>query len=396
MLSAIGLIEASDPGFVLERVAAEILWARISFLGRLRSVRPDRGQARCLRDQDLPLRYARPPACVLSTTLCFSISRHAGGLVPSLWATAHFLHESYSTFRSCTSEEWERWVTSGRAGISTLAPLQPKREHLYGQQRLAAELKRRGFTGSTSNPYVTASFVIEDWDFDGSLWKHWDLLANEDPAFWGGLVERLLAQSETYWAKAKTARALQVATTGNTRPITYDPILPAWILRMRDLPCLRDTRGVRRKPGELLRRTPETEPFLDVEFFVHALLDGEAVRPLLTLLGVRDTPTGPDRLIACLRALAHTDRPPIAEVEKSYADSIQMIDTCSTADQANIRHAFQNEKLVFTESAVWVNQAGCTWRRMKKLARCCARSRVGARPRTVAQSESRTDPRPIC
>lgn len=358
VLTAIGLVEASDPGYVLERVAAEFFAQKsVSLEGCVQFAQI---AAKLGASASKTFRYATRDRQLRAAdhVVLFDIDGTLEASFPSPWATAHFLHESYSTFRSCTSEEWTRWVTSGRAGISTLAPLQSKREHLYGQHRLAAELKRRGFAGSTSNPYVTASFLIEDWDFDGSLWQHWDILAKDDPAFWGGLVERLLAQSETYWAKAKTARALQVATTGNTRPVTYDPILPAWILRLRDLPCLRDTRGVRRKPGELLRRTPETEPFLDVEFFVHALLDGEAVRPLLTLLGVRDTPTGPDRLIACLRALAQTDSPPIAEVEKWYRRLDQMIDTCSTADQASIQHAFHSEKLVFTESSVWVTSGG--------------------------------------
>lgn len=358
VLSAIGLVEASDPGYVLERVAAEFFaQTSVSLEGCVQFAQI---AAKLGASASKTFRYATRDRHLRAVdhVVLFDIDGTLEASFPPLWTTAHFLHEGYSTFRSCTSEEWARWVTSGRAGISTLAPLQPKREHLYGQQRLAAELKRRGFAGSISNPYVTSSFVLEDWDFDGSLWQHWDILAKDDPAFWGTLVERLLAQSETYWAKAKTARALQVATTGNTRPVTYDPILPAWILRLRELPCLRDTRGVRRKPGELLRRTPETEPFLDVEFFVHAVLDGEAVRPLLTLLGVRDTPTGPDRLIACLRALAHTDTPPIAEVEKWYRRLDQMIDTCSTADQGSIQHAFHTEKLVFTESSGWVTSGG--------------------------------------
>ena len=56
-------------------------------------------------------------------------------------------------------------------------------------------------------------------------------------------------------------------------------------------------------PQNLLLRTPETEPFMDVEPFVHGRLDREISRPLLILLGVRETPTGPDRLLDCLRAL---------------------------------------------------------------------------------------------
>ena len=244
--------------------------------------------------------------------------------------------------------------TNGRSGslqvgrrLSTLPPLRPKSQNYWSRRQLDDELRRRAFAGTLSPPYVTSSFSLEDWDFDESLWQHWATLAHEDSALWGRLVERILSQPDTYTTKAKTARALQTATTGNTKPATYDPIVPAWILKLRELPCLRDTRGTYRKPGELLRRTPQTEPFLDIEFFVHALLDVEAARPLLGLLGVRDTPTTPDRLINCLRALAVVDKPPVAEVEKWYRRLDQMLDTASTTEATKIQNAFQHREADF-------------------------------------------------
>ena len=68
-------------------------------------------------------------------------------------------------------------------------------------------------------------------------------------------------------------------------------------------PCLPDTRNMIQVPADLLRRTPETEALIDVEPFVHGLLDRETTRPLLDLLGVRSTPSGPGRLLDRLRAL---------------------------------------------------------------------------------------------
>ena len=35
-----------------------------------------------------------------------------------------------------------------------------------------------------------------------------------------------------YWAKVSTAKAVQVATTGNTRAVTQEPLLLAWILKL--------------------------------------------------------------------------------------------------------------------------------------------------------------------
>lgn len=60
---------------------------------------------------------------------------------------------------------------------------------------------------------------------------------------------------------------------------------------------------------------------VDVEPFVHGRWDREITRPLLDLLGVRSTLTGPDRLLDCLRALAQAEKPPVHEVEKCTAAS---------------------------------------------------------------------------
>ena len=81
-------------------------------------------------------------------------------------------------------------------------------------------------------------------------------------------------------------------------------------------------------------------------------------RPLFLLLGARNTPTGPDRLLDCLRALAMAEKPPVHEVEKWYRRLDQMIDTCSTEDLAKIKKALDEEKIVLTEGVVWTTLPG--------------------------------------
>lgn len=275
------------------------------------------------------------------------------------WCDSHLLHPNYSkTFASCSAEEWLIWVSSGRANLLRFASLTNKRKSAWGQKNIEQEMRLRGSTTAPYLPYVTSQFIIEDWDFEENHWKHWEGNANDDPAIWGRVIEHILDQPDSAWLKARSARVLQVATTGNARAITQDPLLPSWVLKFRELPCLRDTKGFYRKPSDLLRRTPETESLLDVEPFVHGHLDTEATRPLLKLLGVRDVPTGPDRLLDCLRALARTARPPVHEVEKWYRRLDQMIDLCSTADFANIKNALHDEKIIFTEDAAWVSASG--------------------------------------
>ena len=359
VLRAIGLDDASDVSKVVEQVAKEFFSQKsMNLAGCIHLAQitaklgASSGGSFRFVTQDL---HPRPTTNVV-------LYDHDGtleALFPESWCPAHLLHREYcQSFASCTSEEWLRWISSGRAGLLGFAPLVRKGSNMWGRNKIEAELHRRGFNGTVSYPYRTTSFLMEDWDFEESHWRHWAALAEQDSNVWSRVVERILVQPESFLSDATSARALQVATTGSTRAITYEQLPPRWILRFRELPCLPDTRGFLHKPAELLLRTPETEPFMDVEPFVHGRLDREIARSLLIFLGARQTPTGPDRLLDCLRALAKAERPPVHEVEKWYRRLDQMMDTCSTADLANIKNAFRQEKIILTERAGWTSMPG--------------------------------------
>ena len=131
--------------------------------------------------------------------------------------------------------------------------------------------------------------------------------------------------------------------------------MPAWILRFRDLPCLPDTLGRPRHSAELLLRTPETEPLINLESFVQAGLDTEATRPLLLLLKVSDKPTGPERLLERLRALAGSETPLVHEVRKWCYSLDQLFDRCSSTDVQAIKTAFAASKLILTDCEEWAS-----------------------------------------
>ncbi len=290
----------------------------------------------------------------IEANILFDGSGSLEELLPPQQQAPQLLHALYAAaFTSCSEEEWLRWVSSGRAGLLTSIPIVQKCVTIGARQE-THEAHRRGLKGGLTYPYKTRHFVVEDWDFEDGTWDHWVSRAAEDAGLWTRVAELVLTQRESHWKRATNARILQVATTGNTRAITAEPLLPSWVLRLRDVPCLPDTRGSFRKPGDLLRRTPETESLLDVESFLHSRLDGrEATRPLLDLLGVRSAPTGPDRLLDCLRTLAAAENPPVHEVDRWYRRLDQMVSTCSTADLQNIRHAFSSERLVLTQQSGW-------------------------------------------
>lgn len=278
--------------------------------------------------------------------------------VESDWYEGHALSDEYtSNFTSCTQPEWESWISSGRSRLLTFVPLRQKSVHFWNRPKLTVHLKERGFEGELYLPYKASSFDFEDWDFDSDHWEHWQSLAEGDNSFWHRVFQRVASQPKEFWIKALSARALQVATTGNRKAITQEPLLPAWIMKFRALPCLQDTRGKYHQPAELLRRTPETESLLEVELFVRAELDNETTRPLLIQLGVRDTPTGPQRLLERLGTLALHENPPIYEVEKWYHRLDQMISKCSTDELEEIKIAFQTKKIILTESKEWARAA---------------------------------------
>lgn len=280
-------------------------------------------------------------------------------LLPEALRESRVLHDQYSTeFSACKKEEWNDWIASGRSGLLQFLPLVQTTTRVIGRENIKREVQARGFKTEIYFPYVTSHFVLNDWDFEQSAWKHWTKLGESDDRIWEHVLRRILAQRDTFWRGAMRASAAQVATTGTTRTIASQGMAPSWAVRLRQVSCLPDTRGFLHRPGDLLRRTAETEAYLDVEPFVHLSLDNEAVRPVLDLLGVRATPAGPDRILDRLRALATVENPPVGEVEKWYQRLDQLIDICPTADAAMIRTAFRAERLILTDSGAWSDSPG--------------------------------------
>lgn len=354
LLKAAGIDEASDVSKVIEQVASSYFkqqTVQIAGCVQLAQIACKLGASvgpsfRFVTKD----RHVRP----ISHVVVFDPAGNLEALLPETWCLAHILYPTYAAQSdSCSLDEWTNWIDSGRAGLSNFAPISMHRRPLHGRSKILTELARRGFSGTPYFPYVGNSYQIEDWNFSDDLWRYWESLSASDDLLWGKLMACVLSQPEAFWNKAKSSRALQVATTGNSRAITNDPLSPEWIIKFRELPCLPDTRGFYRKPSDLLRRTPETESLMDVESFVHGRCDTESTRPLLDLLGVRNVPTGPDRLLDCLRALSKAENPPIHEVEKWYRRLDQMADACSTEVFASIKEALCEENIVLTSDSEW-------------------------------------------
>ncbi len=272
------------------------------------------------------------------------------------WYKQNVLHDAYmQRSETCTDAEWRQWVQSPGSSLRTFVPLGQIRRQIWNRASLTRDLRRRGFEGKPYFHYRRDNFAITDWDFDSTHWEHWESLAKDDGDLWAALMTRILKQPQSYLSGAMSARASQSGTT-YSHQVTQEPLLPDWILRFRDLPCLLDTWGRPRQPAELLRRTPETEPLLGTEApFVKVDLDTEATRPLLNLLGVRNRPTGPQPLLERLRALAGANPPLVPEVRKWCHSLDQLFDKCSTEDVQEIKTAFASNRMILTGQDEWAS-----------------------------------------
>ena len=277
------------------------------------------------------------------------------GLLPEDRRKSQLLHNDYlKSFTSCSIDEWNEWIASGRARVRTFVPMVQMETYYYSKEKIEKEAVRRGLCEVFSYPYKKERFVVEDWDFEEDYWNYWMEEAANDETLWVKIAGLLLDQREVHWSNARSARFLQVTNNGSKKSLTASPIPPRWVLQLRDLPCLPDDEGGNpSRPVDLLRLTLKTKPVIDVEPFIDSRWDRETARPLLDLLGVRSMPTGPDHLLERLRALSTAEKPPAHEVEKWYKRLDMMIDSCSTADQQKIRHVLTSERLILSQDGAW-------------------------------------------
>jgi hypothetical protein len=286
-----------------------------------------------------------------------------GPHLPADWIATHLLHGAYSgSFVSCSRDEWRAWAFSDRSGLHIL-PTLDREESWFGSRRgLEARLRELGYGGEFQYPYKTGrdyayqDYGTIDFDFDPVLSKHLQELPDDD-ALWRAMARLLLEVPDKFWRGREVVEARQTSTNGgNEDAVRMTSTVPAaWVRSLARRPVLRDTRDQYRRPDEMLRRTPETEALRDIEPFVDAQVDTEAARPLLDVLGVRSTPSGPKGILERLRALSGSSNPPGYEVDKWYGRLDQMAATCSTGELGEIRQAFHSERLILTQDGIWAS-----------------------------------------
>jgi len=276
-------------------------------------------------------------------------------LLPAPYAAKHLLDDAYFIMDgTCSMGQWVDWLQTPDSGLLPFAPIREKRHEIWGDVKLADVLAERN-ARPPQRCYVTMEYRLIDWDFDKEVVDHWSQAAGTPNAAWSQVTECILKGPAFFWEGRVRATVSQVATTGTERVLEGDFIPAAWIMRLRTLECLLDTYGRVRLPADLYVRTPETEPLLSVEPFVRADLDSEATKPLLRLLGVRDSPAGLGGLVDRIRAIAKAPDASslVAEIVRWYGALDAALLHCEPAELAAAREAFAMEPLILTASGEW-------------------------------------------
>ncbi len=275
-------------------------------------------------------------------------------LVPEAWASRHVLHSDYfKTGESCSRAQWQQWISGGRARFRSCPwvraiPSSPKQG-----RTVSREIRVRGVKLPARISDSKFKYIVEDFDFDEEVWDYWTKVGEVDTNIWAKAMARVLRAPVNEWANRVYATIQEDCTT-NTRILKADLIPAMWVHRLRSVSCLFDQYGMAHAPAALLIRTPDTEPLLSIEPFVGSDLDREETKPLLRLLGARDTPAGAGSVLGRIKDLAAGSSPPIRELAKWYDTLDRVLARRRPEDLAAIKLAFASERLIFTSDAEWV------------------------------------------
>ncbi len=276
-------------------------------------------------------------------------------LVPEEWANKSLLHPDYADMHGvCDAAQWRTWSIGERSGLWAFAVLVEQKGRIWSRLEVEQFVRGRGCPPPSRYRYSRPNFSRTDFDFDEDLFKHWSQRAKAEPGIWGRVLSRLLKGPASEWSSSLNATVSESGSSYSYQ-LPCDPIPAQWVYRLRSLPCLSDTFGHPHAPAELLIRTPETEPLLGVEPFVAADFDREETKPLLLLLGARDTPAGAGSILDRIRALAAIPAPPLSELAKWYDALDRVLARRRPDDLTAIQEAFAGERLIFSAQNEWVS-----------------------------------------
>ena len=279
-------------------------------------------------------------------------------LLPTAWAQQHLLHSSYSgEFKSCARDRWEAWVFSSKSKLHNFVPIMLQEKKMRGRSELEKFVISREGEKPDEYRYKSNDFIIKDWHFPVPVVQFWEQQSANNPQIWSSVLRGMLSSPDMQWEDALTITIQQESSTTTSKStLACGRVLPAWLIQLRSVTCLKDTHGNLRTPPELLLRTPDTESLLGIEPFVEAELDDtQGKKKLLRLLGVRDSATSWEKVVDRLRGLTKikdTMRV-LADVLRLYEALDRIAMRCSVEDLSELRAVFAAEALILSNKLEW-------------------------------------------
>jgi hypothetical protein len=163
VLEEIGLDGKSDVNAVIERVAADYFGPVSRSSPSASNLPRSRPSWACRRRLSLCLR--RSEAAGHRQGRAFDESGSLEELLPGCPKDATPASRLCGELQVLHAGRMAALGVVGPFGLQTMAPLVQKRQTIYGRQQLMAEAQARGVRSALYYPYVTNTFVIENWDF---------------------------------------------------------------------------------------------------------------------------------------------------------------------------------------------------------------------------------------
>ena len=280
-------------------------------------------------------------------------------ILPEDYAEKYLLNDSYFTgFSSCTEKDWVAWATSEKSNLATFVGFTEKCDRVFSRKKLQEFIEAHHGTMPADNKFKLRSsdFFINDYDFIPSLLTHWGNLEKSDPQLWTKIVRLIALDPTKTW---KNRLSPELSQMGRDYKYTVDcgELKATWIIKLQSLPCLEDTKGLSRKPTELLLRSKETESQFGIAPFVHQDLDTEDTKDLIKALGVRSSPVSPETIVQRIKIFSGQPNPPVYELVTLYMAIDSMLPRCNTQELSALQQIFAMETLIFTDQGGWATSS---------------------------------------
>ena len=278
-------------------------------------------------------------------------------LVLDSWGNEHLLHAAYTErFVSCKQQQWGAWVSSSSSGLQPFVPIQQIKERPWSRSSVERIALERGGQKPSRYRYARDSFVLEDHGFKEDVMKYWEQQAKTDAGLWGRIMEAVLKAPPHAW-KDKTSAVIHQEGNRYREALDCGSLCAAWIHRFRSLACIPDNFGKLHVPAELLLLTPDTAPLIGIEAFVHPDLDTPANRPLLRLLGVRESAADAGKIINRLRALAQLCDPTriVTEIARLYEALDRVVARLAPDPLREVAATFAAEAIILADNHEWLS-----------------------------------------